>query len=136
MKTYKKVPQVLQLRVLDGYFLSGRGVVEHNQHDGFIASVLAAMNRADHLDQRLTFAEGALCPIPADDSQVALPDDAVINHIVVVPACFGPHGEVQTHHTQFRRALRKIRQQGAVPTPGSTNQFSCFDSHSRILVLQ
>ena len=45
--------------MLDGYLLSGFGVVEHNQHNGFVAAVLSAMHRADHLDECLTFAEGA-----------------------------------------------------------------------------
>ena len=118
--------------MLDSYLLSGFGVVEHNQHDGFIAAVLSAMHRADHLDECLTFTEGAFCTVLADDSQVALLYYTVINHRMVMPACFGTYGKIQPQHAQLGRSLRKIRKQGTVPAPGCTNQFSCLDSHSLI----
>lgn len=118
--------------MLDSYLLSGFGVVEHNQHDGFVAAVLSAMHRADHLDECLTFAESAFCTVLADDSQVALLNNAVIDHRMVVPAGLGTYGKIQSQHAQFGRSLRKIRQQSTVPAPGCTNQFSCLDIHSLI----
>ena len=95
--------------MLDGYLLSGFGVVEHHQHDGFVTAVLSAMNRTDHLDECLTFAESAFCTVLADDSQVALLYYTIINHRMVVPARLGTYGKIQPQHAQFGRSLRKIR---------------------------
>ena len=54
--------------MLDGYFGSGRGEVEHVENDRFGTSVLTSMDRADHFDQGFAFMERFLCSILANDS--------------------------------------------------------------------
>lgn len=97
-----------QFGVGDGYFCVGGGEVEHVEDDGFGTSVLAAVDRADDFDQGFAFVEGFLGAILADDGQVALLHDAVVDDRVVVPAGFGTDGKVQTNDSQFGLTLRKI----------------------------
>ena len=84
--------------MLDGYFCSGRGEVEHIENDWFGTSVLAPMDSADHFNQRFAFMEGFFCSILANDSQVTLLNDAVIDYCMMMPTCFGAYGKIQSDH--------------------------------------
>ena len=53
--------------MLDGNLLPGRREVEHIEDDGLVATVLAAMNSTDDLNQRFAFAESLLRTVLADD---------------------------------------------------------------------
>ena len=90
--------------MLDGYFGSGRGKVEHIENDGFGASVLASMDSANHFNQSFAFMEGFFCSILANDGQIALLNDAVIDYGMMMPAGYGTDGKVQTKDSQFRFA--------------------------------
>ena len=81
--------------MLLGDDLTGLGNVEHVQYDLFVPSVLAAMDGADHFDDSLTFVEGAFVAVSANDGQIALLNDAVIDDVVVMPACHCAHREHQ-----------------------------------------
>ena len=80
--------------MLDGEFLSGFGEVEHIEDDGFGTTVLAAMDRADYLDQGFALMEGTFVAILADDGQFALLYDAVVDSRMVVPGGNGSQGKV------------------------------------------
>ena len=58
---------VLEFRMLDSYFCSGRREVEHIENDGFGAAVLAPMDSADDFNKSFAFMEGFLCSILAND---------------------------------------------------------------------
>ena len=107
--------------MLDGYFCSGRGKVEHIENDGFGASVLASMDSANHFNQSFAFMEGFFCSILANDGQIALLNDAVIDYGMMMPTGLGANREVQSYHPQFRFALRKIRQHSPIPTLGGAD---------------
>ena len=86
------------LRLLDGYFCSGRGEVEHIENDGFRTSVLASMDSADHFNQRFAFMEGFFCSILANDGQVTLLNDAVIDYCMMMPTRFGANRKIKSDH--------------------------------------
>ena len=115
--------------MLDGYFLPGRGEVEHVEDDRFVTSVLAAMDGTDHLYQRLAFVKCLLRAVLAYDRQVALLHDAVVHYAVMMPTRLGSDGKIQTYHAQFGLSLRKIRQPRSVPTPRRPYQFCCLNGH-------
>ena len=81
--------------MLDGDCLTWFGDVEHVQDHLFVPSVLATMDGADHFDDSLTFVEGAFVAVSANDCQIALLNDAVVDYVVVMPAGHGSHGEDQ-----------------------------------------
>ncbi len=88
--------------MLLGDDLTGLGNVEHVQYDLFVPSVLATMDGADHFDDSLTFVEGAFVAVIANDGQIALLNDAVIDDVVVMPAGHCANGEHQPVHHQLR----------------------------------
>ena len=79
--------------MLDGECLARFGEVEHIKDDGFGASILATMDRAYYLDQGLAFVERALLAVLADDRQVTLLDDAIVDSRMVMPAGHGADGK-------------------------------------------
>ena len=81
--------------MLDGYLLSWRGEVEHVEDDRFATAILAAVDSADNLDQRLAFAEGLLGAVLTDDGQLALLHDAVVHDGMVMPAGLSADRKVQ-----------------------------------------
>ena len=85
--------------MLDGNFLTGRGEIEHVEDDGLAAAVLAAMDSANDLNQGFTFVEGFLRAILADDGQLALLHDAVVDDSMMMPAGLGADGKVQADNT-------------------------------------
>ena len=84
--------------MLDGEDLAWEGEVEHVENNGFGTTVLATMDRVDDFDQRLAFMESTLITVLADDGQVALLDDTVVDGCVVMPACDGSNGK---GHAQY-----------------------------------
>ena len=96
------------LRMLDGDGLSGRGDVEHVEDDGFVASVLTAVDSADNLYDGLAFMEGSFCTVLANNGQFALLHDAVVDDIVVVPTCFGSYRKHHSVYYQFRSSGRVV----------------------------
>lgn len=55
---------------------SGLGDVEHVENDGLVASVLAVVYGADHLDYRLSRLDRRLLAVEPDDREFALLDDS------------------------------------------------------------
>lgn len=102
--------------MLFGYCQTGCGYVEHVQYHGLVASVLAAMDCAYHFDERLALVERTFIAVFTYDGQFALFHYAVVNHVVMVSACFGAYGKNQPFYYQFGFARRIIRQGHAVPT--------------------
>ena len=80
--------------MLDGNFLTGRGEIEHVEDDGLAAAVLAAMDSANDLDQGFTFVEGFLRAILADDGQLALLYNAIVDDGMMMPAGLGADGRI------------------------------------------
>ena len=81
--------------MLDGDRLTGFGDVEHVQDHLFVASVLATMDGAHHFDDGFALMEGAFVAVSANDGQIALLYDSVVDYIVVMPASLGSNGEHQ-----------------------------------------
>ena len=123
--------------VLNGDCLAGGGEVEHVEDDGRLASVLAAMNGADHLDQSFSLTESAFFSVDADDGEVTLFNDAVVDDSMVMPARFGSGGESQAADREFGPSDGEIGQLRAVPALGGTDEFSDCNSvaHSVLMVV-
>ena len=82
--------------MLNGNGLTGFGNVEHVQDDLFVASVLATMDGAHHFNDSFALMEGALVAVLANDRQIALFHDAVVDYVVVMPAGHYSNGEHQS----------------------------------------
>ena len=85
----------MEFGMLNGDGLTGLGDVEHVQDHLFVPSVLATMDGADHFDDGFAFVEGAFVAVSANDGQIALLYDSVVDYIVVMPASLGSNGEHQ-----------------------------------------
>ena len=81
--------------MLYGDGLTGGGDIEHVQDHLFVPSVLATMDGADHFDDGFAFVEGAFVAVSANDGQIALFHDAVVDYVVVMPAGHCANGEHQ-----------------------------------------
>ena len=81
--------------MLDGDRLTGLGNVEHVKDHLFVSSVFAAMDGVHHFNDCLAFVEGALVAVFANDRQIALFNDAVVDYVVVMPAGHCANGEHQ-----------------------------------------
>ena len=85
MAAYKCFPLFhWDFRVWYGKRLPFLGKVEHIKNHGYIASVLAVMDGAYHLHDRLTFVYGFLFPVEGDNGELALLHHAVVHHIMMV----------------------------------------------------
>ena len=102
--------------MLDGENLTGFGEVEHIEDDGLGAAVLAPMDRAYYFYQSLALMERTFVAVSADDGQITLLYDAVVDGRMVMPACNGSYGKRHTQYRQLRLAFRKVRQLHAIPT--------------------
>lgn len=102
--------------MLDSEYLPWFSEVEHIEDDGFGAAVLATVDRTDYLDQRFAFMERAFVAVLADDGQIALLHDAVVNGSMVMPTGNGSYRKGHAQNRQLRFAFREVRQLYAIPT--------------------
>lgn len=85
----------MEFGMLYGDGLTGGGDIEHVQDHLFVATVFAAMDGAHHFDDGFALMEGAFVAVSANDGQIALLYDSVVDYVVVMPAGFGSHGKHQ-----------------------------------------
>ena len=103
--------------------------IEHIEDGRLGASVLAMVDRPDHLDDGFTLMDDLLRPVLGNDSQLSLYQHAIIHHIMVMPSEFLTSGKHILHGHQFRAALWVIRKFRAIPTLRGADEFRGFYLH-------
>ena len=101
--------------------------VEHVEYDGLVASVHAAVNGADHLDDCIACTYYLPLAVKPHNCQFSLLQNAEVDDGMMMPGQLASDWDYVAHYDEFWLPFEIVGQSNAVPALGCAFEFQFLD---------